>query len=206
MATPEILDFKRLLAPISDDRPTGVDLRSDSAARVHFDAVLEARKAAKRAEQLVYRDRVAGEEDGAPQLEKPDWRQVIAAATAVLCNQSKDLWITAWLIEGLVREHGFAGLRDGFRLVQGLCGTYWEAIHPRPDEHSGEDVGYTLAQIAGLDSSLKPPIHAIAITAGDAGGYSSTDYIAAVELGQDAGLSAADFGGVASGNLRSDQR
>ena len=55
-------------------------------------------------------------------------------APEVLAERSKDLEITAWMIEALVRERGFAGLRDGFRAARDLVERFWDGLYPRPDE------------------------------------------------------------------------
>jgi len=67
-----------------------------------------------------------------------------------------------------VRLHGFAGLRDGFRLCRELSERYWDGIHPRPDE---DGIATTVAQLSGLngeggEGALLGPIGAILITQG----------------------------------------
>ena len=49
-------------------------------------------------------------------MPSPDWRPVAEKATKILGEQSKDLEVCAYLIEALVRMHGLAGMRDGYRL------------------------------------------------------------------------------------------
>jgi type VI secretion system protein ImpA len=76
--------------------------------------------------------------------------------------------VAAWLVEGLTRIHGFAGLRDGFRVMRGLCEQYFDCIHPRPDD---EGIATTVAQLAGLngegaEGALIGPINAIPLTEG----------------------------------------
>jgi type VI secretion system protein ImpA len=56
------------------------------------------------------------------------------------------LWITAWLIEALIRLKGFAGLRDGFRLTHHFCETFWKDVHP-------QDMATRFAQLAGLNGT-----------------------------------------------------
>src|SRR5205807_10415990 len=64
----------------------------------------------------------------------PDWNPVLQNAVKALAEQSKDLEITAYLIEALLRKHGFAGLRDGFRLAHQLIEQFWDHLYPLPDE------------------------------------------------------------------------
>jgi type VI secretion system protein ImpA len=193
MASSECLDFERLLAPVSEESPAGVNLRDDDSNSDLYFGVLEARKFAREAENLLYRESIAGEEDGAPPLEQPDWKKVKSLAIDVIAGHSKDLWVAAWLIEALVREHGFVGLRDGLRLVREISERYWEGVQPQPDEAEGDDITFTLAQIEGLNQTLDRPLLALPITDSEVGQYSSTDYIAVFELGQDRSPNKSEF-------------
>lgn len=184
MATPDILDFDRLLAPISDESPSGVELKEDSALRAVYQATKDARELARSTEKKMY---LAAwlEEPGSGSVDRPDWKKVYDLATGVIAEHSKDLWITAWLIESLARLHGFAGLRDGFRLAREIVERYWSGIHPQPDE---DGYATTVAQLTGLngdesEGALIAPIYRIPITAaGSDRALSSADYSEALEL------------------------
>jgi type VI secretion system protein ImpA len=185
MASPETLDFERLLKPISAERPAGVEFKEDPALSTTYFKVKDAREAARGAERKQAQAISAGEPDQGG--EAPNWRLVFELTTAAIADKSKDLWIAAWLIEALVRLHGFAGLRDGFRLVRELSETFWDDIHPRPDE---EGYATTVAQLAGLNGddsqgALLAPIAAIPLTDSPTHGrLTSADHLDAVELGQ----------------------
>jgi type VI secretion system protein ImpA len=157
MASPEVLDFDRLLAPISEDRPSGIELRDEPEASQLFFQLKEAREAARTAErQLMH---WYGEGD---RPEAPNWRPVSEMAQRILSEKSKDLWVSAWFLESLVRLHGFAGLRDGLRLIRELSERYWAEIHPAPDE---DGYSHTTSQLTGVfDGALAGPIDAIPIT------------------------------------------
>ena len=168
MASPEILDFDSLLRPISDESPSGVELKQDSAGSALYYQVKDGRDAAATAEraQANYAMLSADEKEEEDAPSPPDWRTVLQLATDVLSQHSKDLWIASWSIEALCRLHGFAGLRDGFRLTRELAERFWDGIHPAPDEE-----GYltTVAQLTGLngddsDGALIAPIDHIPIT------------------------------------------
>jgi type VI secretion system protein ImpA len=180
MASPETLPFERLLAPISEERPTGAELRQDREHRDAFfqlrDASKEARDAEKRA--LDYQMLSEEEREFESLPDAPDWRFILNSAIEVIADRSKDLWVTAWLIEALVRKEGFAGLRDGFRLARELCERYWDGIHPRPDEEDGEDITTTVSQLSSLNEILKGPIERVEITPETSSypAFSSADY------------------------------
>lgn len=183
MASPDVLDFERLLAPISEESPGGVELRSDPAATTLFFQVKDARDSARAAERSL----LAADDDEAESAESPDWYTVRNQCEKVLAETSKDLWVAAWLIEALCRLEGFAGLRDGFRLVKELAENFWDGIHPEPDED-----GYvtTVAQLTGLNGDdgvgvLLAPIHQIEMTQeGTYRAFSSGDYAQAADLAQ----------------------
>ncbi len=146
MATPPILDFDTLTKPISDDAPAGPELKEESALSPLYYKVKDAREAARTAERNY--QMASGDPAQVASLESPDWRKVVELAQSILADKSKDLWVSAWLIEGLAREAGFAGLRDGFDLVRELAERFWEGIHPRPDE---DGYSTTVAQLTGLN-------------------------------------------------------
>ena len=156
MASPEILDFEKLLQPVSEAAPAGVELKEDPSGSSIFRQVKDARDAASALEKqwrdFEMRKLEPPKEGEAPPTQPltPDWKLVMDTAMTTIAEHSKDLWVAAWLIEALVRLHGFAGLRDGFRLARELCEQFWGDIHPRPDEESG--YGWTvtmLAQVTG---------------------------------------------------------
>jgi type VI secretion system protein ImpA len=181
MPSADVLDFPKLLAPIAPDQPVGVDLRADSAPNSPYYLIKDARSAAR----AIERQLIGGEdEQTAP---RPDWRPVVQSATQVLAEKSKDLEITAYLVEALVRLHGFAGLRDGFRLTRELCERFWEGIYPRPDEEGMET---RVAALTGLngeggDGTLIAPINRVPLTdSPNFGRLSLAAYHEALNLGK----------------------
>lgn len=166
MASPEVLDFAKLLAPIGGSSAAGVDLRADPSPVSDLYAIKGARSVARAAEKKLSQfDRDdKGEE---PPPESPDWRTILERGTRILAERSKDLEVAAFLIEALVRLHGFAGLRDGFRLARELIERYWDDLYPRPDEDGLET---RLAPLVGLNGegaagTLIVPIAMIPMTA-----------------------------------------
>jgi type VI secretion system protein ImpA len=124
MGSPSVLDFDALLAPVPGDNPAGADLRADPCPTSLHYAIKDARSAARAAE----RQQLAGEDGASP----PDWRPVLRRGTEALAQKSKDLEVVAYLTEALVRLHGFAGLRDGFRLARELVERFWDGLYPCP--------------------------------------------------------------------------
>src|SRR5689334_21302129 len=96
-----------LLDPISGESPGGIALRYDPV----YDKIKEARREAE--------DAWGGEP------KKADWNLVVKLSKEALAKRSKDLQIAAWLTEALVRRQGYAGLRDGLGLLDGMLDRYW---------------------------------------------------------------------------------
>jgi type VI secretion system protein ImpA len=143
MATAPVLDFARLLNAIPGDAPAGVDLRADSSPVSPYYAIKGAHTAARNAERQLAAGTEANGEGG------PDWEKVRQPAERALAEKTKDLEVTVYLIDALVRLKGFAGLRDGFRLARELVEKYWDGLYPRPDE---EGVATRVAQLSSLAS------------------------------------------------------
>ncbi|MBX6315421.1 MAG: type VI secretion system protein TssA, partial [Isosphaeraceae bacterium] len=116
MATTPVIDVDALLVPIPGDHPSGKDL----AYEPDYDAIREARRSED--------DLPSG--DWQREVKVADWDQVIALCSDCLGRKTKDLQIAAWLTEALARLFGFAGLRDGFRLLHGLQEHFWETCYP----------------------------------------------------------------------------
>lgn len=158
MASAEVLDFERLLAPISEDLPAGDAFRTIDPTG-YFE-IKRLRDAARKSEKQFFGD--TGESSG----DGDEWDQIHDMCIETIAEKSKDLQIAAWLIEALIRRHGFAGLRDGFRLVRELSERFWDGIHPRPDE---DGVLTTVAPLSGLngeegDGPLIPAIGRVCVT------------------------------------------
>lgn len=162
MATKEVLDFPALLMPIPGDKPTGRPLREDMSPGSVYYTIKDARTLARNVERKL----LQGGDDSEGGGERPDWEPVLELVPKVLAEESKDLELVAWLIEALVREHGFAGVRDGFRLARELVQLYWDTIYPLPDD---EGIYGRVAPFTGLngedtDGVLIKPIANVPIT------------------------------------------
>ena len=150
MSSPQILDLTTLLAPIPGDNPAGESLFYTDT----YDAIKEARRADETLEQGEWqRD-----------LKTADWPAVMALATAAIATRSKDLQIASWLVEALVRQHCFAGLRDGLRLLQGLHTHFWERLYPEVEDG---DLEARVMVLACLNQVLPLAIRHTPVTQGE---------------------------------------
>lgn len=166
MARPETVEIAPLLAPISDEQPSGESLLYDPV----YDQLKEAVRGGARSQ--------LEDQDAAP----PDWRTVLSLASNLLGRKTKDLQIAAWLTEALTRTYGFAGLRDGLRVLRGIQESFWDTVHPQIEDG---DLEFRAGRLSYLNDSsagaaresLAAGIEAIPLTDGAAGeAYGYVDF------------------------------
>lgn len=186
MASPEVLDFPRLLAPIPGENPAGADLRLDSSSVSDYHAIRSARKAASDADRLIDQWTRSPEQPNPP--EAPDWRTVLQRGAKSLAEKSKDMEVTAYVVEAVVRLHGFAGLRDGFRLARELIVTFWDHLYPLAEDPPDVETRFShIFWLNGIDKAgtLIVPVRKTPLTglASD-GGLNLSQYLQAESLGK----------------------
>jgi type VI secretion system protein ImpA len=182
MASTETLDFSRILEPFPGENPAGKPLREDFSPNSLYYKIKDARASARAAERsLAYDD---GKEES-QQFNVADWKPVLELGPTILAEESKDLEIATWLTEALLRQHGYAGLRDGFRLLRELVERFWDNLYPLPDE---DGLHGRIAPVGGLngegnDGVLIRPIFNVPITvAGTTRPLSCSDHQQATDL------------------------
>lgn len=136
-----VLDFDRLLTPVAPDNPCGESLRWDPI----WDEISQLRKTSK--------DPLDSSAD-----KTPEWGQIVELATNVLATRTKDLLIAGWLTEALVREHGFAGFRDGLQLIRGLANRFWDGLHPAPEDGDLATRAAPLNWLTTADGGARMPV------------------------------------------------
>jgi len=113
-----------LLNPISEDHPSGENLRYAPV----YDKIKEARR----------------EDDDAPQglwqreRKIADWPLTIKLIGETLAAKSKDLQLAAWLTEAMLRREGVAGLREALELCRCLLESFWDTLHPELEDGDAE--------------------------------------------------------------------
>jgi len=139
MASPPILEWAELLEPIPGDNPAGEKYLPHEMQ-----------------EKL---EKGREEEDPDDPEKKPDWPGVVRVAKQVLATTSKSLEVAARLTEGLVKLHGFAGLRDGLHLIHELLDQAWDRLMPALQEEGDteDDLAFNLERRAAKLNWLDPP-------------------------------------------------
>lgn len=113
MGSDDTIDFELMLKPIGGENPAGVNLKEHDDGALYY-LTKGPRDDSVRIEQKHFEQPEAEEY----QLSRRQWDEARRQAVAVLSEKSKDFDVATWLCEALIREEGFAGLRDGFRLIR----------------------------------------------------------------------------------------
>jgi type VI secretion system protein ImpA len=122
---PARVDWEQLSAPISAEQPAGEYLRYEGT----YDRIREARREDDATlTQGIYKT----------ELKKADWREVERICAEALAHRSKDIQISAWLMEAWLRLRGFSGCREGLQLLTLLLEKYWPVLHPQLEQGSAE--------------------------------------------------------------------
>lgn len=158
--TNSIVDIEALFAPIPGRNPAGEDLRYSGL----YDDIRKARRA----------DEAFAQGEWHSELKVADWSRVIRLATEALATKTKDLVVSAWLSEALVKTYGFTGLRDGLRLTRGLLEQFWDNLYPEIDE---EDLEARANSLAWMDQRVALAMKEVSVTESQKGeDYSYNDY------------------------------
>ena len=152
------LRLDELTAPLGEANPAGPSLRGGP---IYHD-IAEARREDDPSLPLG---------PWAYELKRADWGGVIHAAADALANQSKDLQLCAWLMEGAIHHYGLAGFAPAATLTAELCERYWEHLHPAPESAPADGAAIdddTLEARANLfewiNEKLLPPLRLVPLT------------------------------------------
>jgi type VI secretion system ImpA family protein len=141
---------ERILNPISEEKPSGVDLRA-------LKDWVEIRKARPNLNDL------ADKRDWQPANPvTTDWSIYKDMVESALCNKSKDLELGIFLTDACTRLYGFAGIRDGMWAVRGLLvGFSDRGLYPLPE---GDDLEARYGKLDWLNEKLAEVTREIPIT------------------------------------------
>jgi type VI secretion system protein ImpA len=146
-AAPAVVDVAALLAPISEDNPCGENLQYSGL----YDEIREARRS----------DDSLAQGDWQREPKNSEWPKVVYLSATALSAKTKDLQIGAWLTEALVELYGFAGLRDGLRVMRGLHEQFWDKLYPPLEEG---DLEARANALSFMDSKLEIPLKKMLVT------------------------------------------
>jgi type VI secretion system protein ImpA len=141
--------LEALLAPVPGDNAAGRDLRYDP----RYDQVKEARR-----EDL---ELPAG--GLATERKVADWPQVVKLSSQLISTETKDLQLTAWLTEALLKRDGLTGLTTGLEALRGVLDRYWDGCYPAWDE---DDPELRAGPLDWVGSKLDVPVRQTAVAPG----------------------------------------
>jgi len=118
------IDTAALLAPVSDDAPSGPDLTYDPD-------FLALEQAAQGKSEQQFGDTVIP-------AEEPDWRDVRQRAEA-LTGRTKDVRVAVLLARSLTWAYQMEGVASGLELIRELLDRYWDTVHPELDREDNDD-------------------------------------------------------------------
>lgn len=158
--------FNNILEPISQDLPCGEDLSFSP----EFDRIQEARRED---------DPTVDYGEWQAALKQADWNAVVECCTDLLQKRSKDLRLSAWLTEGLVKTEGLRGLADGIEITARLLERFGEHIHPQAEAGDQEQ---RIGNLSWFVTRIAQLTRQIPVTAAKTGQFSVNDYEAACTL------------------------
>lgn len=141
-------DLETLLTPISADKPSGEPLRYSGL----YEAVEEARRE---------------DDPSLPQgvwktgLKRADWKEVARLCLDALETRSKDLQLAAWLLEAWIRLEGVPGAARGLEVLTALSESFWETVHPLPQDGDAE---FRLAPLQWVADRVPETVRAVPVT------------------------------------------
>ncbi len=100
--------LQSILAPLPGDSPVGTDVRYEDTFQ-----------------------ELKGEVDAAQSASREaNFGRIVALATTILTEQSKDLTTASYLGLGLLRTEGFNGVGEGLDAIRLLSETFWDDLYP----------------------------------------------------------------------------
>jgi predicted component of type VI protein secretion system len=128
MPTADLIDFAALTAPIPGDEPAG-SLGDFYTVR----RLLDDCRTSHDPEQFP---------EGSPERldpkRDPNWAKIISETRNQLTSRCKHLVYAVRMCEGLVMQAGFAGVRDGLKLLKLLMTDCWDRLYPAIEEAGDE--------------------------------------------------------------------
>lgn len=136
-----------LLNPISADKPAGENLQYAPI----FDKIKEARR----------------QDDDTPQGEwahgrkVADWPLTIKLINETLATKTKDLQLTAWLAEAMLRREGITGLREVLDLNRALIENFWDSLYPELEDGDAE---FRAGKLQWIGDTLERAVKLVGLT------------------------------------------
>jgi type VI secretion system protein ImpA len=143
---PALKDF---LSPVTPQNPTGSSLRYDP---LYDDVRLHRQEDDSRLSMGIWKT----------DLKRAEWGKIEDLCMDALLKKTKDIQITAWLMEAWISLDGIEGQTRGTLLMSALCETFWPTIYPQLEADGDSEKRFLIFE--WLDSALPPKLMLIPIT------------------------------------------
>ena len=140
-------DHDAIIRPISADSPAGESLQ--------FSDVLDKIREAQREDDTTLSRGV-----WTFGMKRADWLEVERLCVETLKTRAKDLQVAVALLEAWVHRYGFAGLREGLRMLSALINTYSDHLLPA----NAEDLEYRVSPLEWLNEKFSLRLKLVPIT------------------------------------------
>ena len=138
-----------LLNPFTAGKPAGENLRYSPI----YDKIKEARR----------------EDDDAPQgdwkteRKVADWPQTVKLISDALATKTKDLQLTAWLAEAVLRspKEGLASFKEVLDLTKALLENFWDTLYPELEDGDAE---FRAAPLQWMGDRLESAVKRLPLT------------------------------------------
>lgn len=155
------MDFEQLTQPLASSHgPCGDDL----VFSAEFDEIQEARR---------FDDPSLSQGEWVTEVKEADWASVVRICKRILADKSKDLRVAAWLTEACCKLEGLGGMANGYTLLGRLCETYWNDIHPQPEDG---DIEQRVGVLDWLVNQTARLIRETPLTSSEKGRFSLIDH------------------------------
>lgn len=118
----DVIDLARLVEPISDGCPVGINVRQDN---VHADTYYTLYDK--------YQDFRHLERSDTADTQVVHAEEIFQCCYSLLTKNTKDIELCCWLIEAATYLHGFEGLHDSLCALNELIKNYTDDLYPEPD-------------------------------------------------------------------------
>jgi len=130
-----VIDVQALVAPVSDDAPSGPDLEYDPEF-IELDTTSRGKPEQQFGDTVI-------------PAEEPEWRDVASRSESLLAR-SKDLRVAVLAARAATRMDQIQGLASGLELLKELTERYWDTLHPDLDHEDNDDPTMRLNALAPL--------------------------------------------------------
>ncbi len=151
------VDIEALIAPISDDAPSGPDLSYDPARQTI---------------ELAFEKSVS---DGGEGGSENDWEVLIG----LILEQSaatRDVWLPVYLMRAGAKAGKLDTVEDGARLLAGLLESQWDTVHPQLEEYGFQGRKGPCELLTRIGEFLSPLRSVILIEHPRLGRYGGADF------------------------------